>query len=95
MGRAKRLKVERLHIKLKQIRESLNLSQNELIRELGFEEMIYQGNISEYESGKREPALPVLLRYAQIAGICLDVLINDELEIPENLPSKPKHNKRI
>lgn len=92
MGRAARLRVEKLPQKLKQIRESLGLSQNELIRVLGFENEIYQGNVSEYESGRREPPLPILLRYAQIAGVCLDVIVSDTDELPEKLPNRPKHN---
>ncbi len=91
MGRAKRLKVENLAEKLLQIRRSLNLSQNELIKELGFESEIYQANISEYESGKREPPLPILLKYAQLAGVCLDILADAKVNLPEKLPSKPKH----
>jgi hypothetical protein len=43
--------------------------------------------------GKREPSLPLLLKYARIAGICVDDLIDDELDLPEKLPSKPKHKK--
>jgi transcriptional regulator with XRE-family HTH domain len=91
MGRAKRLRVEKLAQKLKQIRESLGLSQNELIKELGFENEIYQGNVSEYESGRREPPLPILLSYAQLAGICLDVIVNDNITLPSKIPNKPKH----
>jgi transcriptional regulator with XRE-family HTH domain len=87
MGRAKRLRVENLPYKLKQIRDSLGLSQNELIKELGFENDIYQGNISEYESGKREPPLPILLRYAQLAGVCLDTLVDDKDVLPKRLPN--------
>lgn len=91
MGRAKRPRVLRLHEKLLQIRKSLKLSQNELIRGLGLENEIYQGNVSEYESGEREPPLPTLLKYARLAGICLDVLIDDQLELPLNLPSDNHH----
>ncbi|HEX8772853.1 MAG TPA: helix-turn-helix transcriptional regulator [Pyrinomonadaceae bacterium] len=92
MGRAARLRSERLAEKLRQIREALGLSQNELIRRLGLEELIYQSNISGYESGEREPPLPILLKYAQAAGICLDVLVDDELDLPARLPGKPKHD---
>jgi transcriptional regulator with XRE-family HTH domain len=95
MGRAPRLRIEKLPEKLKQIRETLGLSQNELIRELGFEDVIYQGNVSEYESGRREPPLPILLRYAQIAGVCLDIIVSDNDELPEKLPSNPKHKSQI
>ena len=91
MGRAARLKSARLAEKLRQIRMALGLSQNELIRQLGLEEVIYQSNVSGYESGEREPPLPILLRYAEAAGVCLDVLANDELDLPAKLPAKPKH----
>jgi transcriptional regulator with XRE-family HTH domain len=91
MGRAARLRSERLAEKLRDIRVGLGLSQNELIRHLGLEDVIYQSNVSGYESGEREPPLPILLKYAQAAGVCLDVLANDDLDLPANLPSKPKH----
>ncbi|HEX8176357.1 MAG TPA: helix-turn-helix transcriptional regulator [Pyrinomonadaceae bacterium] len=91
MGRAARLRSERLAEKLREIRTVLGLSQNELIRHLGLEDVIYQSNVSGYESGEREPPLPILLKYAQVAGVCMDVLVNDELDLPAKLPSKPKH----
>jgi transcriptional regulator with XRE-family HTH domain len=91
MGRAARLRSERLAEKLRQIRTALGLSQNELIRHLGLEEIIYQSNVSGYESGEREPPLPILLKYAQSAGICLDVLVDDNAVLPTKLPGKAKH----
>ena len=94
MGRAARLRSERLAEKLREIRTALELSQNELINHLGLEDVIYQSNISGYESGEREPPLPILLKYAQAAGVCMDVLVNDELDLPARLPSKPKHSRR-
>jgi len=94
MGRAARLRSERLAEKLREIRNALELSQNELIRHLGLEDVIYQSNVSGYESGEREPPLPILLKYAEAAGICLDVLANDELDLPARLPSKPKHSRK-
>jgi transcriptional regulator with XRE-family HTH domain len=91
MGTARRPKPKKLAKKLKQIRIALNLSQNELIKKLGFERELVQGTISTYELGKREPSLPLLLKYAQVAGICVDVLIDDKVNLPAKLPSKPKH----
>jgi transcriptional regulator with XRE-family HTH domain len=88
------LRSARLAEKLRQIRDALGLSQNELIRHLGIEEVIYQSNVSGYESGEREPPLPILLNYAQAAGVCLDVLANDDLDLPAKLPAKPKHSHR-
>ena len=94
MGRAARLRSRRLAGKLRQVRTALGLSQSELIRHLGLADVIYQSNVSGYESGEREPPLPVLLRYAEAAGICLDVLANDKLDLPAKLPAKPKHSHR-
>jgi transcriptional regulator with XRE-family HTH domain len=71
---------ERLAEKLKQIRESLNLSQNEILAQLGFKERLFRSNISQYELGTREPSLLVLLAYARLAKISVDVLIDDELD---------------
>lgn len=76
-----------------QIRNAFNLSQIELIKKLDVENEIYQGNISEYEAGKRLPSLPILLKYAKLAGVCLDVLVDDDLSLPKHLPSNPIHKK--
>jgi hypothetical protein len=42
--------------------------------------------------GIREPSLMTLLQYARVAGVCVDVLIDDEMNLPARLPSKPKHS---
>lgn len=91
MGKTARIRPTRLPEKLLRVRQQLGLSQNELIRQLGFSELLIQASISGYESGTREPSLPVLLRYARIAGIYVDVLIDDELNLPEKLPCKTTH----
>ena len=95
MGKTPRPKPVRLPEKLLQIRDSLGLSQNGMIRRLGLSEDLYQGSISGYELGTREPPLPILLKYAQVAGICVDVLINDDLDLPENLPGVPVHEMMV
>jgi transcriptional regulator with XRE-family HTH domain len=92
MGRAARLRSARLAEKLRDIRNALGLSQNELIKQLGLEDVLYQSNVSGFESGEREPPLPILLKYAQLAGVCLDTLANDDLDLPAKLPAKPKHS---
>jgi transcriptional regulator with XRE-family HTH domain len=84
MARGARLKPERLAEKLIRIRVTLGLSQNELIRRL--EVGLTQNRISEYETGKGEPPLPILLRYARLAGVCVERLIDDELDLPDELP---------
>jgi transcriptional regulator with XRE-family HTH domain len=91
MGKGSRQKPERLAEKLRQIRLSLGLSQSEMLRLLGLEEEITYTKISHYELGLREPSLITLSRYAEVAGVCTDILIRDNLELPARLPSKPKH----
>lgn len=75
---ANSLRPKRLAKKLKQIRIDLGLSQNELIEQMGFTGVIFQGNISQYELGRREPPLPLLLAYARLAKTNVDVLIDDK-----------------
>jgi transcriptional regulator with XRE-family HTH domain len=79
---AKNLRPKRLAEKLKKIRNSLKLSQNELIERMGFTGVIFQGNISQYELGRREPPLSVLLAYARLAKVHIDDLVDDELDLP-------------
>ena len=86
-----RLKVARLPEKLLQIRLALKLSQSEMLNQLGLAESSFRSAISGFELGTREPALPILLRYAKLAGVCVDVLIDNELDLPANLPALPKH----
>lgn len=91
MGRASRLKPERLAAKLLDIRIKLELSQNGIIKRMGLEGDLAREEISAFERGIRVPPLPVLLKYARVAGLCLDNLVDDEIELPEKLPSKAKH----
>lgn len=90
MGRVSRRKPARLAEKLLQIRNAFGLSQNEMIRRLGLEDDLLQGDISGYELATRIPPLPVLLLYAEAAGVWVDVLIKDDLDLPSKLPCKPK-----
>jgi transcriptional regulator with XRE-family HTH domain len=92
MGRGPREKPKRLTEKLFTIRQTLGLSQTEMLKRLGAEEKMEYHRISEFESGKEEPSLIVLLEYARVAGICAEVLIDDALDLPEKLPAKPKHS---
>ena len=40
--------------------------------------------ISAYELGKREPTLLDILAYARLAGVSTDILIDDELDLPQS-----------
>lgn len=91
MARGPREKPKRLAEKLLALRQTLGLSQTEMLKRLGADERMDYYRISEFESGKGEPSLIVLLEYAREAGICVEVLIDDKLDLPDNLPAKPKH----
>ena len=51
---------------------------------------LFRSSISGYERGTREPPLPVLLGYARAANVYVEVLIDDNLYLPEKLPAVPK-----
>jgi transcriptional regulator with XRE-family HTH domain len=91
MGRASRQRPLHLAEKLLKIRASLGISQNGMIRRLGFTEELTQDYISAYERGVREPPLTILLQYARAANVLVEVLIDDELNLPEQLPASTKN----
>ncbi len=83
MGRAHRHRPTRLAGKLLAIRTRLDLTQPELIKALKVKgARLHPASISMYEQGKREPALIVLLSYARLAGVTMDVLVDDKLNLP-------------
>lgn len=90
MGQSSRPRPARLSQKLVDIRTKLQLSQNELISRFDLSDEITQARISAYERGVREPPLAVLLKYARAAGVYVDALIDDEIDLPEKLPANPK-----
>ncbi len=63
-----------------------------MIQRLGLSDELLQASISGYELGTRIPPLHVILFYAEAAGVCTGVLIDDRLDPPAKLPSKPKHS---
>ena len=81
----------RLAEKLRAIRERLGLSQNEMLKHLGFNDELFRSNISQYELGAREPPLLVLLAYARAANVYVDALLDDAVDLPARLPSRAKH----
>jgi transcriptional regulator with XRE-family HTH domain len=78
--------------KLLHIRLTLGFSQAEMLRRLGFDGVLDYKRISEYELGRGEPPLAVLLAYARLAGVCTDALIDDKVDLPAKLPAKPNHS---
>jgi transcriptional regulator with XRE-family HTH domain len=86
MGRATREKSLRLAEKILQIRLALGLSQTGMLERLGIGEKGCRNYISDFENGKREPPLPVLLKYARLVGVSTDVLIDDKMDLPKRMP---------
>ncbi len=79
---AKRLVPKKLAKKLRQIRMKLGLSQTEMVRALNYKASpLRAAQISQFESGRREPPLMLLLSYAKLAGVSTDVLIDDSRKL--------------
>jgi transcriptional regulator with XRE-family HTH domain len=91
MGRSRIPRPARLSEKLIQIRMSLQLSQNEMIQKMGLTGKLIREDISEFERDRRIPPLQVLLEYARAAGIYMDALVDDEIDLPTEIPCSPKH----
>lgn len=89
MGYA-RPKPERLAEKLLAIRIALGVSQPELHRRLGVEHLIDYTRISTYERGRNEPPLMILFEYARLANVYVEALIDDNVDLPDRLPSPTK-----
>lgn len=92
MGRSSRPKPARLASKLLQIRTQLGLTQDQMLERLNYKKSpLYSSQISDFEQGKREPPLLVLLQYGRVAGVPIEVLADDDLDMPAHLPSQPDY----
>jgi len=65
--------------KLRRLRENLGMSQGDIAAKIGVKD---RASISGYERGEREPPLPTLLAYARLGKLKVEVLIDDELDLP-------------
>ena len=90
MGYA-RPRPKRLAEKLRQIRLELGLSQTEMHRRLEREEQIPYTRISDYELDKNEPSLMTILAYARAAGVHMEDIVDDELDLPPKLPGNARY----
>jgi transcriptional regulator with XRE-family HTH domain len=81
---AKRPVPKKLAKKLGQIRMRLGLSQTQIVKALDYKSSpLRPAQISQFETGRREPPLMLLLAYARLAGVSTDVLIDDKLKLPD------------
>jgi len=72
-----RAKPKHLSAKLRAVRKRLGLSQSQLAARLSFD--VENGRISDYELGKRQPNVLLLLDYARLGGIHIDDLVDDNI----------------
>jgi transcriptional regulator with XRE-family HTH domain len=75
---------KKLAKKLALIRLRLGLSQTQLVGALNYRATpLYASQISNFEQGKREPPLMVLLAYARLADVSMECLVDDKMKLPE------------
>lgn len=83
MGRSPRYIPRYLGTKLAKIRERLGIeTYEEMIARLNVSEVkLHRANILRYERGQLEPPSIVLLSYARLAGVTVEELIDDSMEL--------------
>ena len=57
------------------------MSQGKMVKRLGVQDLIDHTTISKYELDKNEPPVAILLAYARLAGIPVEQIIDDEIEL--------------
>lgn len=91
MGTSRRPRPVRLAAKLGQIRARLGLTQAEMFERLGDTgTRLYVGHIDDYEKDRRVPTLQVVLAYARAAGVTMETIVDDTLDLPRQIPPAPK-----
>ena len=74
------------------IRLGLNLSENQILERLGFSNHLFRSNVSHirirvWTSCSISAGAP---EYARLANVDVTVLIDDDLDLPENIPNPTK-----
>lgn len=91
MGKKQLVKPKRMGEKVREIRMRLGLTQQQMFELLEHHgAKIYVGYIGSYEIGERIPTLLVTLAYSRAVGIPMEILVDDELDLPKKLPAKRK-----
>lgn len=74
---------KKLGKKLLQIRTSLGMSQREIVKALKYHDTpLRASQISQYEQGQREPTMMLVLAYARLAKVPMEVLVDDKIKLP-------------
>ena len=69
--------------KLLLIRERLGMSQREIVKALNYKDTpLRASQISQYETGQREPTMMLVLAYARLANVPMEYLVDDRMKLP-------------
>lgn len=91
MGRSRRPRPIRLASKLLQIRLGLGLTQQQMFERLDYRQSpLIPPHISDFELDKREPPIGLLLCYARAAGVSLEAVADDELDLPARFSNRTR-----
>ena len=73
---------KKLGKKLLQIREGLGMSQREIVKALNYKDSpLRASQISQYETGQREPTMMLVLAYARLANVPMECLVDDKMKL--------------
>jgi transcriptional regulator with XRE-family HTH domain len=73
---------KKLGKKLRQIREGLGMSQRRIVDALNYKDTpLRASQISQYENNQREPTMMLVLAYARLAKVPMEVLVDDKLKL--------------
>jgi transcriptional regulator with XRE-family HTH domain len=89
-NRHSRPRPDRLAEKLSQIRETPGLTLEQMARALrgAKKSPPTKDSVYRFERGEREPSLLVLLEYSRFAEVSLEVLVDDDLDLPKRFRTK-------
>lgn len=91
MGRSRYPRPARLAEKLRDIRTRMGLTQVEMFERLGDTgTRLYPRHIDDYEEDWRVPPLQIVLAYARAAGVSMETIVDDALDLPRRIPPVTK-----
>ena len=92
MKRGQRGNIGGLCTRLKESRQKMKLSRNQVAEQIG----ISASTLADYEIGHRQPSLPILVILAEIYGISTDYLLGREkANTPTALDTTGLHDEQI
>lgn len=77
MARYRRQSPKKLASKMREVRLSLDMTQEEVAKHLGTD----SGAISRYERGLREPSLLEVLAFSRMSGVGMELLVDDKMKL--------------